>query len=435
MTNSPSQEPVDLSDPSISAHRLQELAQTHPQLWDEILRHPNVYPGLADWIRTRQAEQAATAPYAPMGSAAADDAAADAETLGTLDDAELDAAAQPDAEPVDAHASEPAPEAETEAMSEEPVAPWAMPEASTGQQDNATESTTETRPWEQEPAVPFNQPEQSPQEPTAQDQQSTWAAPSGYQQQAHPDPAQSGYSSYGQSGQPGQQGFAQQQYGQYGRPPQAEQQHYGQPQQFGQSQQFGQQQPFGQPQYYAPRRSQSAGINLSSARTWGLLVAGGAAFLSLFGFFFSATLRHNYGFSSQVGGGGWLILLLFLATITLSLLQLLRPSEWMRYFFLVVSFGAAFAMIGRAITLMGLFAMTNMSFSVVWLLFMSLVLLAGTMVYLAPSSSDTTQQQNPGQQAGGAAPNPAGYGQPQPGAPFEGYGQQPGSYPPGGQQY
>src|SRR5690625_7668603 len=97
MTNSPSQEPVDLSDPSISAHRLQELAQTHPQLWDEILRHPNVYPGLADWIRTRQAEQAATAPYAPMGSAAADDAAADAATLGTVDAAELDAGATPGA--------------------------------------------------------------------------------------------------------------------------------------------------------------------------------------------------------------------------------------------------------------------------------------------------------------------------------------------------
>src|SRR5699024_9441332 len=182
-------------------------------------------------------------------------------------------------------------------------------------------------------------------------------------------------------------------------------------------------------------RSQSAGINLSSARTWGLLVAGGAALLSLFGFFFSATLRHNYGFSSQVGGGGWLILLLFLATITLSLLQLLRPSEWIRYLFLVVSFGAAFAMIGRAITLMGLFAMTNMSFSVVWLLFMSLVLLAGTMVYLAPSSSTTPQHQLPGHLAGAAAPRPAGYGRPRPGDRFEGHAQPPASCPPGGQQY
>lgn len=427
MTNSPSQEPVDLSDPSISAHRLQELAQTHPQLWDEILQHPNVYPGLADWIRTRQAEQAATAPYASVESADAGDAAADAATLDTLDAAALDGAAQSGAESVDTQASEAASatEAEAETRAEEPVQPWATPEAATGQQDNAPGSAPETRPWEQEPAVPFNQPGPSPQEPTAQDQHSTWAAPSGYQ-------PQSGYSTYGQ---PGQHGFGQQQYGQYGQPQQAKQQQYGQQQLFGQPQQFGQQQPFGQPPYYAPRRSQSADINLSSSRTWGLLVAGGAAFLSLFGFFFGLTLRHNYGFSSQVGGGGWLILLLFLATITLSLLQLLRPSGWMRFFFLVVSFGAAFAMIGRAITLIGLFAMSNMSFSVVWLLFMSLVLLAGTMVYLAPSSSDTTQQQNPGQQVGGAAPNPAGYGQPQPRAPFEGYGQQPGSYPPGGQQY
>ena len=56
MTNSSSSEPVDLSDPSVSPHRLHELAQTHPELWDEILAHPNVYPGLTDWLRDRQAE-------------------------------------------------------------------------------------------------------------------------------------------------------------------------------------------------------------------------------------------------------------------------------------------------------------------------------------------------------------------------------------------
>ena len=62
MTNSSSFEPVDLSDPAIEPLRLQELAQTHPHLWDEILQHPNVYPGLADWIRERQAAEAANQP-------------------------------------------------------------------------------------------------------------------------------------------------------------------------------------------------------------------------------------------------------------------------------------------------------------------------------------------------------------------------------------
>ena len=47
MTNSSSPEPVDLTDPAIEPLRLQQLAQTHPHLWNDIL-NPNVYPGLVD---------------------------------------------------------------------------------------------------------------------------------------------------------------------------------------------------------------------------------------------------------------------------------------------------------------------------------------------------------------------------------------------------
>lgn len=419
MTNSP-QDPVDLSDPSISAHRLQELAQTHPQQWDEILRHPNVYPGLADWILARQAEQSTAVPQEPMQTATIDDDVAATEEFGALDDAELDVAGQPAEEPADVKepAADTALEVETEGdeTSEAASAPWALPEESGNQQDTA--ERYETRSWEQQPAVPSTQPEEPAAQESASPQQHTWAAPSGYQQtQPYPD-QQAGTGSYAQFGAE-QRAF--------------EQQHYGQPQPFGQQQHFGQPQQFGQPAYYAPQRRQPAAVNLSSARTWGLFVSGGAAFLGLFGFFFSPTLRYDFAFSSQVAGGGWLILLLFLATITLSLLQLLKPSAWMRFFFLVVSFGAAFAMLGRAITLIGFLAMPNTSFSVVWLLFMSLILLGGAMVYIAPSSQDNTRQ-HPGQSAGGAASNP-GYGQ-QPGnQPYGGYSQQPGGYPQGGPQY
>src|SRR5699024_7154652 len=70
MTNPSLPEPVDLTDPAIEPFRLQQLAQTHPHLWNDILGHPNVYPGLADWIRDRQAAQTAPAPQASAEYAA-----------------------------------------------------------------------------------------------------------------------------------------------------------------------------------------------------------------------------------------------------------------------------------------------------------------------------------------------------------------------------
>src|SRR5699024_10066097 len=62
MTNSSSFEPVDLSDPAIVPLRLQELAQTHQQLCNQILLHPNAYPVLPDWIRQRLAAAADNQP-------------------------------------------------------------------------------------------------------------------------------------------------------------------------------------------------------------------------------------------------------------------------------------------------------------------------------------------------------------------------------------
>src|SRR5690625_2292718 len=115
MTNSVSPEPVDLSDPSISPHQLQELAQTHPEQWDEILDHPNIYPGLADWIRDRQAELAATGGEEP--------------------------ADQPDVE-TDEHPAqtETSDVDETEAEDEQPT--WALPDAS--QPEQVPPTTTDT---------------------------------------------------------------------------------------------------------------------------------------------------------------------------------------------------------------------------------------------------------------------------------------------------
>ena len=154
MTPSSTPEPVDLSDPSLSPHQLHELAQTHPEHWDEILEHPNVYPGLVDWIRDRQAELAATG---------------GGETVE-----ESDAAAQ---EAVDETVAEQAAQAEYETEQEQPS--WAMPDGSPSDH-SPTAPAVEPEERESEAAAeseafqPQAQPEKQPQQ-----QPWGWSQPSG----------------------------------------------------------------------------------------------------------------------------------------------------------------------------------------------------------------------------------------------------------------
>ena len=88
------------------------------------------------------------------------------------------------------------------------------------------------------------------------------------------------------AGQPGTQPQAD--TGQYAQQPSAQQPQPGY-QQVGYGQAYAQHQQFGQQRQAAQQRGASR-IDLDSARTWGLFVAGGAAFLSLFGFIFTPTL-------------------------------------------------------------------------------------------------------------------------------------------------
>lgn len=50
--------------PSTSAEELQEIAWNRPDLWGVVLSHPNMYPELAQWIRT----QSPAAPMQPQGT-------------------------------------------------------------------------------------------------------------------------------------------------------------------------------------------------------------------------------------------------------------------------------------------------------------------------------------------------------------------------------
>ncbi len=43
---------AELADPNTAAARLTEIAAEHPTLAAEIARHPNIYPGLSDWLQT-----------------------------------------------------------------------------------------------------------------------------------------------------------------------------------------------------------------------------------------------------------------------------------------------------------------------------------------------------------------------------------------------
>jgi hypothetical protein len=50
---------AELRDPDTSAARLMEIAEAHPELADAIIAHPNVYPGLIEWLNAEPAADAA----------------------------------------------------------------------------------------------------------------------------------------------------------------------------------------------------------------------------------------------------------------------------------------------------------------------------------------------------------------------------------------
>lgn len=385
MTNSPAQDsttgpnadpataPVDLTDPGISPHRLQELAATHPQQWDEILAHPNVYPGLAQWIRDRQAEQPAQAEHIQQPEPAQQAEPVEDTTDDDVEDTVVTASPR---------------STEDSALATDSV--------DTPDQTAVYEPVDETRVFQEDPAAEETAAQHTPEDAASEPAQPTthtaqWADPQQPQYPHQPaQPTQPVWGVHSPMPQPGVFPGQQPQGGQAqpgkqipGQPFEYQQPGYGQPYGYGQ-----------QPYAPVPRRRPSGSIDLNSATTWGLFVAGGAAFLGLFGFFFSPTISSfAIPASSHLAAGGWITLLLFLATVTLSILQLLRPSTWMRYFFSIVSLGAAFTMIGRATALIGMFGMNSTSFSVIWLLFMSFVLLAGTMVFMAPRNTDATADQ------------------------------------------
>lgn len=61
---------AELTDPATSAHRLSEIAVTHPELRGAIASHPNAYPGLLEWMENQ--ERPAVASRLPGPSAQAD---------------------------------------------------------------------------------------------------------------------------------------------------------------------------------------------------------------------------------------------------------------------------------------------------------------------------------------------------------------------------
>lgn len=385
MTNPSLPEPVDLTDPAIEPFRLQQLAQTHPHLWNDILGHPNVYPGLADWIRDRQAEQAAAAPQATTEYAAENtpDEVADAAPVETAGEEfpTAEPTEQPDEAPTNSWFQHPSPE---------------QPEA----------DQTDQTPAYEEPTQPFGN-----------QGQTDWAQPS--PAEPMPQSQQFGASSPQDSGQVSP-GYA------YDQPSYGYQSH--------QTQGYQQQQP--QQQYTQPFMDQpraASKIDLRSRGTWGLFIAGGAAFLALFGFFFSPSVAPSSVLGvSHFSSGGWLLMLLLIGTVAMSIIELLMPNRWTRYAFVALGIGTAFALIGRYMTIVGFLAGYRVGFSLVWLIFMALILLAGTMVYFAPDSATSPsspqqkrqQPQQFQQQQNSQFNQPGAYPQSEQ-FPQGGYGQQP----------
>ncbi|QEO08842.1 hypothetical protein [Protaetiibacter larvae] len=69
---------AQLHDPTTDAARLMEIAQAHPEFAAQIEAHPNVYPGLVDWLHEHAAAGPAATPETSPDAAAATAAAADA---------------------------------------------------------------------------------------------------------------------------------------------------------------------------------------------------------------------------------------------------------------------------------------------------------------------------------------------------------------------
>ncbi|WP_022870022.1 variant leucine-rich repeat-containing protein [Yaniella halotolerans] len=382
MTNSSSPEPVDLTDPAIEPLRLQQLAQTHPHLWNDILQHPNVYPGLADWIHDRQAEQAAAAPQTQYPAEDVSQHVADDETSVDVTAEETDGEIE---------------DFPTEAPTEQPAP---------------------TNSWFQHPSPeqfePTEQPYQAPaaEEPTQTFGQAQWAQPAEplapQQQFSATSPQDSGQVNPGY-GQPSY-GFPQQQTPGYQQQPQQSQPQFGQP--------------------YMRQSRGASKIDLSSRSTWGLFIAGGAAFLALFGFFFNPSVAPTSVLGvSHFSSGGWFLMLLLIATVAMSVIDLLMPNRWTRYAFVALGIGTAFALIGRYMTIMGILDGYRIGFSLVWVIFMAMVLLAGTMVYFAPGSSQAQPRPQQPQQPPQQFQQNQQFQQYQQNPPFN----QPGGYPQSGQ--
>src|SRR5699024_7827901 len=165
---------------------------------------------------------------------------------------------------------------------------------------------------------------------------------------------------------------------------------------------------------------------------------GAAAFLAIFGFFFAPPASPRVlGGLTHMSSGGRLLLLLLIATVALAALELFRENPSTRPFFIVLGLGSSFPVLGRHIAVGAHFSLSGAGFSMVWIIFMAIVVLSGTMVYLAPSGTmpraSQPQQPQPSQTAGGQPQNPAS--QPwdqhnQPGAPQQFGGYQP-PQPPG----
>lgn len=56
----------EAEDPSVSAHRLAELALEDPSLWETILRNPSCDPAYREWILAQRPELSAVVPVAPV---------------------------------------------------------------------------------------------------------------------------------------------------------------------------------------------------------------------------------------------------------------------------------------------------------------------------------------------------------------------------------
>src|SRR5699024_341692 len=118
------------------------------------------------------------------------------------------------------------------------------------------------------------------------------------------------------------------------------------------------------------------------------LITGAAAFLAIFGFFFAPSASPRVlGGLTHMSSGGWVLMLLLIATVALAALELFLENPWTRYFFIVLCLGSSFAILGRYMVVVAFFSLSGAGFSMVLIIFMAIVVLAGTMVYLAPSGT------------------------------------------------